>query len=292
MKTIKFTPYQRVNSLNGRYPGVVYETTNYEMFSFASYNRANKNGFVDKKVKEFFDLLVDGKFFGELQEIKVNVKGLVWEGNNRLRAFIKYYEETGKKLPIRFLIYSSPLVNNVSDEEILKILIKFNGVRSEWKTMEIFNSALKVKAPLAIAIGRVISKLCEKYDFITPRNFQPSKVVGIIEQNVQYLHGNKLSFDDYSNLEWVSKMESESFKSDLRFAMDILELLYSNRDNCPSEPREVLKDVMTAVSSDRITKSKVWSYIRKKGFAGTNKSQRKDTIDAINASTIKVEKWV
>lgn len=294
MKKNYLIPFLRVKSFKGLFAGIVYETTNYSMFKHANLNRASKLGYDPKKVKEYVALLHNKKFYYDLQHISVNLDGIVWEGNNRLRAFIEYAEKTGKKPVLRFLINDSSAINKVSDKALLKVLINFNGVRTEWKRNQLFDSAMELGLPVAHAMFKYIVEITNKYEHITKGKMQPSKLFGLIKKDYSMLHGNKITLDDLENIEFLKIMSSDEFKSDLSFSMAILNLLYDPAvTNCLSEAREVLKNILEYVWDYDLSKKKIYTYIKRHGFeCGKLRPNRIERLDIINRKIIhKPESW-
>jgi len=254
----------KVTSIVGLVCGIIYETTNYDLFKLAKFNRGTEKSFIPRKLKEFLTLIDCDKFFFSLQEIKINLNGVIFEGHHRFLAL----KERG--LPIRFIVYDDPLVNTNNDKDLLEILITFNGVRTNWITNQVFQSALQLKLPVAVAIDKLLDSLYNEYEFITATNFQPTKIIGLLTKDTRMIHGKAITLELLNDKSLVEKMKTDEFTKELDWIIEIMKLLYEKP--VVAEIREIVKRVLYFVWKGLVTKSKIYHYIHKNGFNTMSKS--------------------
>lgn len=255
--------YPKVRSLKGLKTGVVYQTTNYDMLKHPKLNRASEVGYVEKKVQEFQTLINCSLFMNDINLITVNKDGLIIEGNHRVEALKR------EKLPVPFYLNPSKRINGVSDEEILKVLIAYNGVRSNWDRNQAFDTALKLQMPLAIKITLLLDEIYNnpKYKGVVNKtNFQPSKIVGILTKNVDFIHGRKITIDLFNDMDLVKRMGSEEFAKELSFTLNIM-LVLNDPKKFNGEIRTGLERILLATWKGMITKEKIYHYTAKEGFS-------------------------
>lgn len=261
-KKINVTKLIKGKSLKNLKADVVYETKNYSLFKHSKYNRAMDEGYMERKVKMFITLIIAGKFYHLLSEIKVNRNGIIWEGNHRFEALKRL------GLPVRFMIYDAEEVNGTS-EDMLKVQITFNGVRSNWNRNAIIKTGIKVGGALVVAVDQMLNDLYndEKYSFLNKRNFTHSKVIGILMKDIKMLHGRNITLEILESVELAEKLTQDEFIKEFEFVVALMNLLYSDKfKNISNEPREIVKAVLDAVWSGLVTKEKIYHMIAKNGF--------------------------
>lgn len=261
MKSYKVTPYQTVNTLKGKCPGVFYQTTKYGLFKNTKTNRGEENGIVESKVKKLIKIILAGLFIPKLQHIMVNLKGEIIDGHHRFEALKRL------GMPIYFVLYDADEVNNKSQLEVTKILILINSIDPRWNGPQKFRAAVENDIEIALEIDLIINETIEKIDGLDKRSFTPSKVIGILRHDPQYLHGNQLTIEDFEDEELLDRIRSKEFRSDIAFMGAVMGLLANDR-KCVAEKRNVVQYLFKAIWNPDIgiSKEKAYTYIFRKGF--------------------------
>jgi hypothetical protein len=282
---------KNVKTLKGLAAKQVHTTKEYDLFTFAEFNRATKDGYVPKKVEEFRKLIKNGLFLFELQFILVNRKGVIVEGNNRFQALKEENEE------IHFIITDWDLVNgDVTEEQFSEILITINGVAGQWKRNEVWLNALRLKMPLAEKIEeykQIAWGFLEKeiQDF-KKNSFTPSKIIGVVKKDLQFYHGNKITMPILKDKDLIKKINESWVEDELSFIVR-LTILIENAKNRQSTVRSVMKLLLKEIWDGKLTKEHVFTYVSRKGFeCGKDAEARKNQLGILKAYNFrKPVKW-
>ena len=139
-------------------------STTVENFQILSNNRGRETGYDKKRVNGLMELLLSNLFMWLLSTIKViyrkQTKSLiVLDGANRITA-VKKLIELGK-LPvdyhIPFTIVDDPVLNKMSNKDLIDFMSVINEYDPRWKESEHYNAAISSKLETALMFEKYVT---------------------------------------------------------------------------------------------------------------------------------------
>lgn len=194
--------------------GQIFETYEYDKFKPLPGNRGveNDEGVKKSKLDTFLRLIQTGKYIPEMGTIKVNKSLQIIEGHHRFQA-LKL-----NKLPIRYEIIESATFNEATGREKLANVYTLNSVNTVWTAKDMYQSAVKSKAPLAVKIEELIQKGKGTFDFLD--------VLALLTNDESYFTGMRGSGADmriFERKDLVEHAETSEFRSELAWFKEINE---------------------------------------------------------------------
>jgi hypothetical protein len=259
MKTLNLTrtDFPVVNSLDNLVVGQIYTTTNYKMLKHLKYNRGRNDGFVRARVTKIAKMVANNTFYFNVCHVLLNLKGLVIDGNNRL----KMLSELG--LPVNFEITAQPQFNMDDESEILNNVSDYNAINSSWGAKDAFSSALAFGERTALVIDALKTKIENEHGLETTM-FTPSRLIALATRYSAGLGGVAQVRRAYCNDETANILESKDFQTELDYVIKMLKFVKQNNNQI----REwfVIRNIMPTVWKKELSMKVVYANMKKKGF--------------------------
>lgn len=243
---------REVKSINGLEEGVVYKTTNYDMFSPVSGNRGHEDGIIPKKVNTYVNLIKNGKFFDDASPILINKSGQIIDGHNRKKA----HEMTER--PVFFRITMNPAFNSKNTNQLLNNIALFNGTNTTWTGKDNFRSSIMTKAPLAMALSEIREEMINTHNVVRG-DLSSGQMYSYVTKKIQLGKRNRMVYSDKKLAEYA---KSDEFKDEMNFISKIIEYF----KNTPIRPSKIINQLMPLIWSGSVNKDKFYHNLIKYGF--------------------------
>jgi hypothetical protein len=251
------TDFPVVDSLSNLEVGRIYTTYKHDIFKPLTYNRGVKEGYVKDRVKKFKDMINNGEFIFDVDNVMVNLSGSCCDGNNRLQALKEL------KKPVNFIITKAEKFNVDNDSEILNNVSEFNSTNGTWDSATNYKSALMFNEPVAVAIYDMLEMLYNEYNMPTKNVLIPSRIIGLALRTKSQVRKNKTR-RMYCDTKLAKKINSSKFKKEIVFMMNVMQFVQQNN----SSVREwyVIKEIMQLIWKYDLSLTVVLKNLKKRGF--------------------------
>ncbi|MEJ7647115.1 MAG: hypothetical protein WKF87_21125 [Chryseolinea sp.] len=191
----------------------IYETYDYGKFSIYPENRGLREtgGIKERKVNKLQKLIDESKWVHELGTIQVNESYQIINGAHTYTVLMR------NKQPIRYIIIEDPRFNEATKREVIGSIYNINSINTAWSSEDMFNAAIQVKAPLALAMQALILKHNNKFKWL--------ELAALLKKDVDFFSGRwrKVDMTFFDEKDMVEMIHSEEFKYDLKHFLTINE---------------------------------------------------------------------
>ncbi len=277
---IDTSKYQFVNSLDNLKTGVIYTTKNYELFKPLDFNRGEKGGVVENRVKKILAIIENDDFDMDDIHVKVNMRGYIIDGTHRYEALKR------KNLTVNFMVWRSERYNLENLSHVLNGVARYNSVNPSWSGNVMYASAFHYGEPAAIAINNLREMLRVEYG-VHHNIFTAGRLVALAQKASEELRKNKLR-EVYCDEKLAKKLESKKFLKELDIMAKMI--LFVKKDNPMLKSWHVVRTLMPLVWEHNRDLGKTFKNMKKRGFQNLKdykaKTIRERCIDILRMDNI------
>ena len=210
--------YPMVNSpvecdING-----IHSTLNFDMFTLLEFNRGEDSCIDSVKLQSFRKIQADGEYMNDEVQVTVNKSMVIIDGTHKFML----HKELG--IPVNFRFTKVPELNSDDKVTLLGAVARLNAVNSKWNSAAHFNTALKLKLPLALEIEKIQAEYNEEYQ-LDGRTLSPNRVYSLLAHDKSRLESNMVTVEDYNKRDLIKRVDDPAFKNEMQFVCTILQEL-------------------------------------------------------------------
>jgi hypothetical protein len=195
-----------------------YSTLNFDMFEMLEFNRGEDNGIDPNKMREFETLFANGEYMPEDVQVVINKHRKIIDGTHKHELHRRH------NFPVNFRFTQIPELNSDDPVILYEAVSRINAINSKWNSKAHFNTALKLKLPLALEIEKIQAEYNEIY-CLDGRTLSSNRVYSLLAHDKARLESNMVTVKDYNNNDLMSRVETPEFKREMHFVCTLLQEL-------------------------------------------------------------------
>ena len=271
--------YPMVSSPNEVNDNSKFSTLNFGMFKTLQFNRGEDTGIDVNRLQRFRKLYENGEYFEDEIHVTVNKEMEVVDGHHHLENHIRLAED-GIMLPINFTRTLQKEFNEGTQIQKAGAVARRNAINSKWDSKAHFQTALKFRLPLAVAIQILRSEcICSDTRMITP-----NRIYALLASDNKRLNSELVTVEDYDNDELIAVMSTDKFKKEFQFVCNVInELIKWNKDyeeTAKMLPFNMIRAIMPMVWDNMLNMDKFLAEIETKRFANVSNTVKGCTLYA------------
>ncbi len=195
-----------------------YSTLNFDLFEMLEFNRGEDNGIDPVKMRDFEELYAKGEYMCEDVQVIINKNRKIIDGTHKHELHRRHV------IPINFRFTQIPELNSDDPVILYEAVARINAINSKWNSKAHFNTALKLKLPLALEIEKIQAYYNNEYG-LDGRTLSCNRVYSLLTHDKSRLESNMVTVKDYANKELIERVDTPEFKREMHFVCTLLQEL-------------------------------------------------------------------